>query len=80
MARSKFSVGDPVEVNCQNLSTGRRTEGWVPGVVIEADYRMVAVKFECDVYSSNGWLIPDRTLWLAHGSKNLRRTESPDLP
>ena len=73
MPREKFSIGESVEVNCENRRGGQRTTCWVPGAVVEADYRMVAVRFDCDVYSSNGWLIPDHTLWLAHGSKNIRR-------
>ncbi|MBI3761178.1 MAG: hypothetical protein HY260_04865 [Chloroflexi bacterium] len=75
MSREKFSIGDLVEVNCAHVKTGQKTSGWVPGVVIEADYRMAAVRFDVDVYSSNGWLIPDRILWLAHGSKNIRRAD-----
>jgi len=72
MAREKFALGDRVEVNCDHYEGGRRAKGWVSGVVIDADYRMAAVRFECDVLASNGWLIPDRTLWLAHGSRNIR--------
>lgn len=75
MPHKKFSVGDHVEVNCENFKDGSRKKCWAPGVVVEADYRLAAVRFECDVVSSNGWLIPDRTLWLAHGSKNIRRAE-----
>jgi hypothetical protein len=72
MPPQKYSVGDRVEVRCDNNAAGQWANGWVAGVVVEADYRMAAVRFECDVLSSNGWRIPDRTLWLAHGSKNLR--------
>jgi hypothetical protein len=75
MAQRKYSVGDRVEVRCHHNASGEWANDWVPGVVVEADYRMAAVRFGCDVLSSNGWLIPDRTLWLAHGSKNLRLTE-----
>ncbi len=49
---------------------------WLAGVVVEADNRMLAARFEADVYSSNGWLIPDRILWCAHGSPNIRRPQS----
>jgi hypothetical protein len=72
MAQKKYSVGDRVEVRCEHSVNGKWANDWVAGVVVEADYRMAAVHFDCDVLSSNGWLIPDRTLWLAHGSKNLR--------
>ena len=51
MAHKKYSVGDRVEVRCNNCANGKWTNGWAPGVVIEADYRMAAVRFECDVLS-----------------------------
>jgi hypothetical protein len=73
MNRDKFQVGDRVEVQCTHLRDGQRVQGWAPGVVVEADHRMAAVRFETDVFSSNGWPIADRILWCAHGSRNLRR-------
>jgi len=76
MTRGKFSVGDKVEVLCDHLRDGRRVAGWLGGTVIAADRRMAAVRFEADVFSSNGWPIPERTLWCAHGSRNLRRPET----
>ena len=72
MAHKKFAAGERVEVRCRHRSADEWQQDWVAGVVVEADYRMAAVRFECDVQSSNGWLIPDRTLWLAHGSPNIR--------
>jgi hypothetical protein len=78
MRRSKFSVGDQVELRCHHLRDGRTVRDWLAGRVVEADQRMIAVKFETDVFASNGWLIEDRILWCAHGSPNLRpRTHSP---
>ncbi len=73
MPREKFAVGEHVEVRCDYLDRGRIVHGWLAGVVVQADYRMAAIQFQTDVFSSNGWLIPDRTLWCAHGSPNLRR-------
>jgi hypothetical protein len=73
MPREKFGVGERVEVRCDHVQNGRLVNDWLPGVVVSADYRMVAVQFDTDVFSSNGWLIPDRTLWCAHGSPNIRR-------
>jgi hypothetical protein len=73
MAREKFSVGEKVEMRCDHLRHGQRVNDWLAGVVVQADYRMVAVRFETDVFSSNGWRIPDRILWGAHGSPHLRR-------
>ena len=58
---------------CDYVHNGQRVTDWLIGTVVQADYRLVAVRFEVDVFSSNGWRIPDRTLWGAHGSRNLRR-------
>ena len=71
--RAKFVVGEQVEMLCDHLRDGQRVNDWLAGIVVQADYRMAAVKFDTDVFSSNGWLIPDRTLWCAHGSRHLRR-------
>jgi hypothetical protein len=76
MSHRKYTIGDRVEVQCSHLDGGAWVHGWVAGVVIESDYRMAAVQFECEVLSSNGWRIPDRTLWLAHGSRNIRPAET----
>ena len=66
-------------MRCPHRRDGRIVEDWLPGVVVQADYRMAAVRFEVDVFSSNGWPIPDRVLWAAHGSPNLRRpVETPE--
>lgn len=73
MPREKFNVGETAEINCTYLENNKRVTGWLTGTVVEADYRMAAVKFRTDVFSSNGWLIPDRVLWCAHGSPNIRR-------
>jgi hypothetical protein len=56
-----------------HVKDGKPIEDWLAGTVVEADHRMAAIKFETDVFSSNGWRIPDRILWCAHGSPNLRR-------
>ena len=73
MSREKFSVGEQVEMLCDHLRDGQQLHDWLIGTVVQVDYRMVAVRFETEVFSSNGWRIPDRTLWAAHGSRNLRR-------
>lgn len=73
MPREKFSVGEKVEMRCDHARAGQRVNDWLAGVVVEADPRMMAVRFETDVFSSNGWRIPDRILWCAHGSPNVRR-------
>ena len=73
MPKQKFEVGESAEVHCRHIAGGQRVEGWLAGKVIAADHRMAAVQFETDVFSSNGFRIPDRTLWCAHGSRNIRR-------
>ena len=77
MPFEKFTVGESVEMLCDHIrNNGQIVNDWLPGRVAQADARMVAVKFETDVFSSNGWRIPDRILWCAHGSKNIRRKKS----
>ncbi len=76
MPKEKFKVGEAAEVKCWHRRAEELVEDWLAGVVVEADYRMAAVQFKTDVYSSNGLPIPDRILWCAHGSPNLRRPAS----
>lgn len=70
----KYTAGENVEMFCGHVdSSGQRVTGWLPGRVISADNRMVAVQFDVPVFANNGWPIPDRTLWCTHGSRHLRR-------
>lgn len=73
MPKEKFVVGEAAEVKCFHRRNGQVVEDWLPGTVVEADFRMAAIQFEVDVFSSNGFQIPNRVLWCAHGSPNLRR-------
>lgn len=73
MRRSKLTVGEQVEVRCHHRQANQIVQDWLAGVVVQVDDRMAAIRFVTDVFSNNGWLIPDRTLWCAHGSPNLRR-------
>jgi len=73
MSRSKFTVGEQVEVFCDHLRDGQRVNDWLAGKVVQVDLRMAAVQFETDVFSINKLLIPNRILWCAHGSRNIRR-------
>ncbi len=77
MAREKFRVGEKVEVQCYHVRDGQLVRDWLNGVVVQTDFRMVAVQMDGEVYSNNGWLIPDRILWCAHGSPNIRRPGAP---
>lgn len=45
---------------------------WLTGEVVQADHRMVAVRFNQTVFTANGFPAPDNVLWAAHGSPNLR--------
>ncbi|MDW8325368.1 MAG: hypothetical protein RMK99_02275 [Anaerolineales bacterium] len=73
MPRVKLKPGERVEMRCFHRRGNEIVQDWLPGVVVSADERMLAVRFETDVFSNNGWLVPDRTLWCTHGSPNLRR-------
>ncbi len=73
--RAKFVIGESVEMRCVHARAGQRVNDWLRGVVVQTDHRMLAVQFETEVFSSNGWPIPDRILWCAHGSPNIRRLE-----
>ncbi len=68
-------VGEAVEVFCYHLVDGTLTRAWLPGTVVQVDNRMAAVRFDTDIYSNNGYFIPDHTLWVAHGSPRARRPE-----
>jgi thiosulfate/3-mercaptopyruvate sulfurtransferase len=78
--REKYRAGERVEMLCEHVRGGRRQNGWLPGQVVTADYRMVAVRFDTDVFTSNGWRAPDRTLWCTHGSRHLRRPAAGAAP
>jgi hypothetical protein len=71
--KAKYEVGEAVEVMCGHIQDGKQVHDWLAGVVVQADHRMAAVKFDTDVYSSNGYPIQDRILWCAHGSRHIRR-------
>lgn len=75
MPHAKLNVGEAVEVYCYHRGAGGVRQDWLLGRVVQTDSRMAAIQFDCDVYSNNGWLIPDRVLWCAHGSPHLRRIE-----
>jgi len=78
VARAKFVVGETVEMRCLHRQGQRRVLDWLPGRVTAADYRMIGVQFEVEVFATTGQPIPDRTLWCTHGSPNLRRPGQRD--
>jgi hypothetical protein len=69
---SNFDVGDTVEVLADHDKGGERVRGWVKGIVVQVDAKMVAVQFRVNVYLTDGWMVPDHILWFPQHSNNLR--------
>ena len=67
-----FNVGDAVEVNCDHEKNGERIHGWLRGIVVQVDVKMVAVQFRTNIYLTDGWMVPDHILWFPMGSHNIR--------
>lgn len=71
--KDAFTVGDLVEVNCDHENdSGERVRGWLTGIVVQVDPKIVAVQFEENVYLTDGWMVPDHVLWFPHNSQNIR--------
>ena len=58
-----FEVGDTVEVFCDHEKGRERVRGWIKGIVVQVDNKMVAVQFRSNVFLTDGWMVPDRILW-----------------
>ncbi|HEX9117355.1 MAG TPA: hypothetical protein VGA61_14905 [Anaerolineae bacterium] len=71
----KFRIGEPVVVLCYHRGDTGIVYDWLAGVVVEADARMIAVRFPVDVFTNQGVPVVDRTLWSAHGSPHVRRPD-----
>lgn len=67
-----FEVGDAVEVFCDHEKNRERIRGWVRGIVVQVDNKMVAVQFRSNVYLTDGWMVPDRILWYPLNSEHIR--------
>lgn len=68
-----YQVGDVVEVNCDHENEeGERVRGWLQGVVVQVDRKIVAVQFAENVYLTDGWMVPDHVLWFPPSSPNMR--------
>jgi hypothetical protein len=67
-----FDVGDSVEVFCDHEKNGQRVRGWLKGIVVQVDPKMVAVQFRSNVFLTDGWMVPDHILWYPLNSNNLR--------
>jgi len=61
-----------VEVFCDHEKNKDRVRGWVNGVVVQVDNKMVAVQFRSNVYLTDGWMVPDRILWYPLNSEHIR--------
>jgi len=67
-----FEVGNTVEVFCDHEKNRERIRGWVKGIVVQVDHKMVAVQFRSNVYLTDGWMVPDRILWYPVNSEHIR--------
>jgi hypothetical protein len=52
-----------VEVYCDHEKNKERIRGWIHGIVVQVDNKMVAVQFRSNVFLTDGWMVPDRILW-----------------
>lgn len=68
----EYQVGDTVEVFCDHEKGGERIRGWLRGIVVQVDPKMVAVQFRSDVFLTDGWMVPDHILWYPQKSANIR--------
>ncbi len=71
-AEHSFEVGDSVEVFCDHEIAKERTRGWLKGIVVQVDHKMVAVQFRSNVFLTDGWMVPDRILWYPLTSEHIR--------
>ena len=67
-----FEVGDTVEVFCDHEKANERVRGWLKGIVVQVDNKMVAVQFRSNVFLTDGWMVPDRILWYPLTSDQIR--------
>lgn len=67
-----FEVGDAVEVFCDHERDSERVRGWIKGVVVQVDNKLVAVQFRTNVFLTDGWMVPDRILWYSLTSDQIR--------
>ncbi len=67
-----YQVGDVVEVYCDHEKNKTRVRGWIKGIVVQVDNKMVAVQFRQNVFLTDGWMVPDRILWYPVNSDSIR--------
>lgn len=71
-SENAYQVGDTVEVFCDHEKDNERIRGWLKGIVVQVDIKMVAVQFRTNVYLTDGWMVPDRILWYPVTSDHIR--------
>lgn len=74
-----FDVGDTVEVFCDHEKGGQRIRGWLKGIVVQVDAKMVAVQFRSNVYLTDGWMVPDHILWFPLNSTHIREPQKKQV-
>jgi len=69
---TSFEVGETVEAFCDHEKNTERIRGWLKGIVVQVDNKMVAVQFRSNVFLTDGWMVPDRILWYPTTSEQIR--------
>jgi hypothetical protein len=72
---TNYEVGDLVEVLCDHDRKGVRMNGWLKGIVVQVDNKLIAVQFRTNVYLTDGWMVPDHILWFPLTSTSIRPTQ-----
>ena len=67
-----FQVGDTVDVFCDHEKNKDRIRGWINGIVVQVDNKMVAVQFRSNVFLTDGWMVPDRILCYPLNSEHIK--------
>ena len=67
-----FEVGETVEVYCDHEKDKERIRGWLKGMIVQIDNKMIAVQFRSNVFLTDGWMVPDRILWYPVTSEHIR--------
>jgi hypothetical protein len=67
-----YDVGDVVEAYCDHEKGSERIRGWLRGIVVQIDNKLVAVQFRTNVYLTDGWMVPDHILWFPMKSAHMR--------
>jgi hypothetical protein len=75
-----FEVGDTVEVFCDHEKNSERVRGWLKGIVVQLDNKLVAVQFRSNVFLTDGWMVPDKILWFSINSEHIRPRSSRKNP